>query len=70
MPPQAVNPLRQVHTPLTHSSLAPQEMHAWPLTPQALASGISLAVVAALLAGVYPAWRASRIELGTALRED
>lgn len=40
------------------------------LTPQALVSGISLAVVAALLAGVYPAWRASRIELGAALRED
>jgi putative ABC transport system permease protein len=40
------------------------------LTPQALASGISLAVVAALLAGIYPAWRASRIELGAALRED
>jgi putative ABC transport system permease protein len=40
------------------------------LTPQALASGISLAVIAALLAGVYPAWRASRIELGAALRED
>jgi putative ABC transport system permease protein len=40
------------------------------LTPQALISGVSLAVVAALLAGVYPAWRASRIELGAALRED
>jgi putative ABC transport system permease protein len=40
------------------------------LTPQALASGVSLAVIAALLAGVYPAWRASRIELGAALRED
>jgi putative ABC transport system permease protein len=40
------------------------------LTPQALISGISLAVVAALLAGIYPAWRASRIELGAALRED
>ena len=40
------------------------------LTPQALASGISLAVIAALLAGIYPAWRASRIELGAALRED
>jgi len=40
------------------------------VTPQALASGISLAVVAALLAGVYPAWRASRTELGAALRED
>jgi putative ABC transport system permease protein len=40
------------------------------LTPQALVSGVSLAVVAALLAGIYPAWRASRVELGTALRED
>jgi putative ABC transport system permease protein len=40
------------------------------LTPQALASGIALAVAAALLAGVYPAWRATRIELGAALRED
>lgn len=40
------------------------------LTPGALASGISLAVIAALAAGVYPAWRASRIELGAALRED
>jgi putative ABC transport system permease protein len=40
------------------------------LTPQALASGVSLAVLAALLAGIYPAWRASRIELGAALRED
>jgi putative ABC transport system permease protein len=40
------------------------------LTPQSLASGLALAVVAALLAGIYPAWRASRIELGAALRED
>jgi putative ABC transport system permease protein len=40
------------------------------VTPGALVSGVSLAVVAALLAGVYPAWRASRIELGAALRED
>jgi putative ABC transport system permease protein len=40
------------------------------LTPQALLSGVSLAVAAALLAGVYPAWRASRVELGAALRED
>jgi putative ABC transport system permease protein len=40
------------------------------LTPQALASGLSLAVIAALLAGLYPAWRASRIDLGVALRED
>ena len=40
------------------------------VTPGALVSGVSLAVVAALLAGLYPAWRASRIELGAALRED
>jgi putative ABC transport system permease protein len=40
------------------------------LTPQALVSGLALAVIAALLAGIYPAWRASRIELGAALRED
>jgi putative ABC transport system permease protein len=40
------------------------------LTPQALASGVALAVVAALLASIYPAWRASRMELGAALRED
>jgi putative ABC transport system permease protein len=40
------------------------------LTPQALVSGIGLAVSAALLAGVYPAWRAGRIELGAGLRED
>jgi len=40
------------------------------MTPQALASGVALAVIAALLAGIYPAWRAGRIELGAALRED
>ena len=40
------------------------------LTPQALTSGVALAVIAALLAGLYPAWRAGRIELGAALRED
>ncbi len=40
------------------------------VTPQALAAGVSLAVVAALLAGIYPAWRATRIDLGAALRED
>jgi putative ABC transport system permease protein len=40
------------------------------LTPAALASGVALAVAAALLAGLYPAWRATRIELGAALRED
>ena len=40
------------------------------VTPQALASGVALAIVAAVLAGIYPAVRASRIELGAALRED
>ncbi len=40
------------------------------VTPQALTSGVLLAVIAALLAGIYPAWRAGRIELGAALRED
>jgi putative ABC transport system permease protein len=40
------------------------------VTPAALASGLVLAVGAALLAGIYPAWRASRVELGAALRED
>jgi putative ABC transport system permease protein len=40
------------------------------LTPHALVSDVSLAVMAALLAGLYPAWRASRIDLGAALRED
>jgi putative ABC transport system permease protein len=40
------------------------------LTPQALLSGVALAMTAALLAGLYPAWRASRIDLGAALRED
>lgn len=40
------------------------------VTPGALASGLVLAIAAALLAGVYPSWRASRIELGPALREE
>jgi len=40
------------------------------VTPQALLAGVSLAVAAALLAGIYPAWRASRTEIGVALRED
>jgi putative ABC transport system permease protein len=35
-----------------------------------LAAGLGLAVGAALLAGIYPAHRASRIELGGALREE
>ena len=40
------------------------------VTPGALTSGLLLAIAAALLAGVYPSWRASRIELGPALREE
>jgi putative ABC transport system permease protein len=40
------------------------------VTPGALGLGLSLAVIAALLAGAYPAWRASRTNLGTALREE
>lgn len=35
--PQAVKPAWQVQAPLTQVSLAPQEMHAWPLVPQAFA---------------------------------
>jgi putative ABC transport system permease protein len=35
-----------------------------------LATGLLLAIVAALLAGIYPSWRASRIELAAALREE
>jgi ABC-type lipoprotein release transport system permease subunit len=40
------------------------------VTPGALASGLLLAIAAALLAGMYPSWRASRVELGPALREE
>ncbi|HEY9183308.1 MAG TPA: FtsX-like permease family protein [Gammaproteobacteria bacterium] len=40
------------------------------VTPGALGSGLLLAIAAALLAGIYPSWRASRIELGSALREE
>jgi putative ABC transport system permease protein len=40
------------------------------LTPAPLVSGFALAVGAALLAGIYPAVRASRIGLGGALREE
>ncbi|HET7133377.1 MAG TPA: FtsX-like permease family protein, partial [Gammaproteobacteria bacterium] len=40
------------------------------VSPAPLATGLSLAVVAALLAGIYPALRASRVELGGALREE
>ena len=40
------------------------------LAPGALAMGLALAVVAALLAGIYPALRTARIGLGGALREE
>jgi putative ABC transport system permease protein len=40
------------------------------VTPGPLVAGFVLAVVAAVLAGVYPAVRASRSELGGALREE
>jgi putative ABC transport system permease protein len=40
------------------------------VTPGALAVGLGLAVSAALLAGAYPAWRASRTGLAAALREE
>lgn len=40
------------------------------VTPGALAVGLALALSAALLAGAYPAWRASRTDLGAALREE
>jgi putative ABC transport system permease protein len=40
------------------------------LAPADLALGLALAVGAALLAGVYPAWRASRGDLALALREE
>jgi putative ABC transport system permease protein len=40
------------------------------VTPAALALGLALAVAAALLAGAYPAWRASRTSLAAALREE
>ncbi|HUL83378.1 MAG TPA: FtsX-like permease family protein [Gammaproteobacteria bacterium] len=40
------------------------------LAPGALLEGLALAVVAALLAGVYPAIRAIRMGLGGALREE
>jgi len=40
------------------------------LTPQPVLSGLALAVGAALLAGIYPAFRMRRAELGAALREE
>ena len=39
-------------------------------TWQPLAAGLAVAVGAALLAGVYPSWRAGRVVLGAALREE
>lgn len=40
------------------------------ISTEAVVAGLSLAVAAALLAGLYPAWRASRVELAAGLRED
>ena len=40
------------------------------ISAEAVIAGLSLAVAAALLAGLYPAWRASRVELAAGLRED
>jgi putative ABC transport system permease protein len=40
------------------------------VTPGPLGAGLLLATAAAVLAGVYPAWRSSRIALGAALREE
>jgi putative ABC transport system permease protein len=40
------------------------------VTPEPLLAGVVLAVAAALLAGVYPSWRASRVGLAAALREE
>jgi putative ABC transport system permease protein len=40
------------------------------IAPGGLAFGVALAVAAALLAGAYPAWRASRGDLAVALREE
>jgi putative ABC transport system permease protein len=40
------------------------------VTSGSIASGLALALAAALLAGIYPAWRASRVELATGLREE
>jgi len=40
------------------------------LTPGPLLVGFLLAISAALLAGIYPAWRTIRAGLATALREE
>jgi putative ABC transport system permease protein len=40
------------------------------ITGETLLEGLALAVIAALVAGVYPAWRASRGSLNAALRDE
>jgi putative ABC transport system permease protein len=40
------------------------------ISAEAVLAGLAVAVAAALLAGLYPAWRASRVELAAGLRED
>ena len=40
------------------------------ITPTVLLQAVGLAVGAALLAAVYPAWRMGRMELPAALREE
>ncbi|NHN35887.1 ABC transporter permease [Pseudomaricurvus alcaniphilus] len=40
------------------------------LAPQLLLSALALALLAALLAGLYPAWRAARSQPATAMREE
>jgi putative ABC transport system permease protein len=40
------------------------------VTPEPLVQALVLAVAAALLAGVYPAWRLARSPLASALREE
>jgi len=40
------------------------------VTPGPLLIGLALAMLAAIIAGIYPAWRASRIPLSAALREE
>jgi len=40
------------------------------IEPAPLGLGLALAVVAALLAGIYPAWRMSRSSVAARLREE
>lgn len=40
------------------------------IVPSPLAAGLALAIAAAVLAGIYPAVRSSRVELAAALREE